>query len=88
MDANHALEPRNADIITVGDWIITFILLGIPVVNIILMCLWAFGDGAPASKKNFALASLIITAVSIAIGIGIALMGGLFFQGLSSLQDF
>ena len=89
MDSNQTLDHHNHDIVTVGDWIVTFILLGIPVVNIILMCLWAFGDSAPLSKKNFALASLIVTAVSIAIGIVFALLGGLTLWGIgNSLQDF
>lgn len=63
---------RHPGVVTTGDWILTLILLGVPLMNIILICLRAFGDGAPQNKK-FALARLILTAIGIAIGVVVAL---------------
>ena len=57
------LLPRkvanNNDVITTGDWVIVYLIMGIPLVNIIMLFVWAFGGGTPASKANWAKASLI-----------------------------
>jgi hypothetical protein len=55
--------------VSVGEWILTFILLAIPLVNIIMLFVWAFGDSAQPSKKTFAKAQLIIFAVIICLSI-------------------
>ena len=57
------LLPRkvtnNNDVITTGNWVIVYLIMGIPLVNIIMLFVWAFGGGTPASKANWAKASLI-----------------------------
>ncbi len=45
--------------VSVGDWMLTYLLMCIPLVNIIMLLVWAFGGGAPESKSNWAKASLI-----------------------------
>jgi membrane protein YdbS with pleckstrin-like domain len=55
--------------VSVGDWILTFILLAIPLVNIIMLFVWAFGESAQPSKKTFAKAQLIIFGVIICLSI-------------------
>lgn len=67
---NNPTEDRT---ITVGDWLITLILLAIPVVNLIMLIIWAVGDATPLSKRNYAKASLIL----IGIGIGLAILFGI-----------
>ena len=58
---------NNKDV-SIGDWILTLILTSIPIVNIVMLCIWAFGgDNTPVSKKNWAKATLITAAVSIGI---------------------
>ncbi len=52
-------NSQNDQIVTMGDWIITFILSGIPVVGFIMILVWAFGGGAKLSKRNYARAALI-----------------------------
>jgi uncharacterized membrane protein YvbJ len=57
--------------ISFGNWMGTLLLPFIPVVGIfiyiVMMFVWAFGNDTPASKKNWARASLIVTAVSIVL---------------------
>ena len=48
-----------------GDWIKTLLLLIIPVANIILLFVWAFGDRANINKKNFSRAYLLLVAIVI-----------------------
>ena len=45
---------------SIGDWIITFIISYIPLVGFIMLFVWAFVDGAHPSKKTWAQASLIM----------------------------
>jgi len=47
------------------DWLITYLLLLIPIVNIVLMFFWAFGNDVNQSKKTFFQAQLIMLAVGL-----------------------
>jgi membrane-associated HD superfamily phosphohydrolase len=52
---------------SIGDWLITFIITAIPLVGFIMMFVWAFGDGSHPSKKTWAQAALIMTVISIVL---------------------
>jgi len=56
-------NSQNDQIVSMGDWIVTFILSGIPVVGFIMILVWAFGGGAKISKRNYARAALIFAVV-------------------------
>lgn len=49
--------------IPITEWIITFFLLAIPILNIILLVIWSFSRDTNPSKANFAKAYLIILLV-------------------------
>jgi len=61
------MSAEKKSVVTIGDWIITFILMAIPVVNIIMIFVWAFGSGAPESKANWAKAVLIWFLIGIVL---------------------
>jgi hypothetical protein len=44
---------------SVGDWIVTFLILSIPVVNLIVLLIWAFSNDTNPIKANFSKAALI-----------------------------
>jgi hypothetical protein len=60
--------------ISVGNWIVTFILLAIPLVNIIMLIVWAASGSTHPSKKSFARAYLILIGVIFVIAIAAALI--------------
>lgn len=60
------MDQNNTKIMLVKDWLITLILLIIPLVNIILLFVWAFSEGN-IIRKNFAKAQLIMVAIAIAL---------------------
>lgn len=74
------MEETTYKPVTVGNWLLTSFLLCIPLVNIILLFVWAFGSNTPISKANWAKAALIWALISIilyvllfmVIGIGAA----------------
>lgn len=60
--------------VSVGNWILTFILLAIPLVNLIMLIVWAVGATTHPSKKTFAQAYLIIFLIVFCIGVLFALI--------------
>ena len=60
-------ETINNQAMTLKDWIITYLLLLIPVANIVLMFIWAFGKDTNPSKKTYFQAQLIILAVLLVL---------------------
>ena len=76
-------NPQNLEPVSVGTWVGILLLMCIPCVNIILLFVWAFGDGKE-SRKNWAKAQLIILAVVIVIYIILIFAFGAFFAGLMS----
>jgi hypothetical protein len=73
-------QPVNPPPVTLGDWIITFIITAIPLVNIIMLFVWAFGDTNP-SKANWAKASLIFMLIAVVIYFFIFIIFGVAFLG-------
>ena len=72
MENSSSREPTS-----VGGWIVTFILLSIPIVNIIMLIIWLIGDTEP-SKKNFLIASIVYALL-------VAVLFMLFGAGLVGL---
>ena len=64
--------------VSVGEWMLTMLICFIPVVNIVMLFVWAFGPNTNASKANWAKASLIWMLVGIVLSI-------LFIGALMSL---
>ena len=68
---------------TVGDWLITMLILIIPIVNIVMLFIWAFGS--PDTRRNYARASLIWMAIGIVLMI---IFYGAVFAFIFSLNSY
>ena len=69
---------------TVGEWIVTLLLMCIPCANIILAFVWAFSSSEKKSKSNFFKAYLIMMLVVLVIYIVfIIIFGAAFFSAFS-----
>lgn len=53
----------------VGQWFGTMLLMCIPLVNFILMFVWAFGSNVNPSKKTFFRASLLLAVIVAGLGL-------------------
>jgi len=76
-------QVTNYTPMTIGDWIITLIITYIPFIGLIMLFVWAFGDGTHPSKKTWAQAALIMVAISIILaivffGLLASILGGIF----------
>jgi len=61
------VPQKNQSVVTIGDWIITFLLTAIPLVGFIMLFVWAFGNNTAESKANWAKAALIWYLISIVL---------------------
>jgi len=64
--------------VSVGNWMLTMLLMSIPLINIILLFVWAFGSDTEVSKANWAKAALIWLLI------GIIPMALLLFLGIGT----
>lgn len=51
--------PGLEAVVSVGEWLVTLLIASIPVVNIIMLLIWAFSGNTKLSKANWAKATLI-----------------------------
>lgn len=64
--------------ITVANWIFTFVILSVPLVNVLMLIIWAVGGTAHPSKKAFAQAFFVMLGISVCIGALVGLLWPVF----------
>ena len=74
---NAQLAERESSPISLGDWMITLLILCIPLVGIIMLFVWGFADGTHPSKRNFCRAYLIWMLIGIVVFVLFMIMGGM-----------
>ncbi len=62
--------------VSMGEWMVTLLLMAIPIVNLIMVLVWAFGGGAPLSKANWAKAMLVWMLIGIVLWVVLAVFMG------------
>lgn len=65
MEYQERAGHENRSVVSIGDWIVTMIIMVIPVINFIMLFVWAFSGGTPKSKSNWAKATLIFMILGI-----------------------
>lgn len=65
---------------SVGQWLITFLLLCIPLLNIIMLFIWAFDS--TSARRNFSRAQLILMGIMMVLWICLIVLMLIF--GMSS----
>ena len=76
-DQHNAVQP-----VSVGDWVLTLLIMSLPLIGVIMLFVWAFSSGTHPSKANFAKASLIWIAIAVGITVLLMMMG--VFGGMMS----
>jgi hypothetical protein len=76
---------NKAEEVTLGDWMITILLSAIPIVNLVMLFVWAFGASTNPSKANWAKATLIWMAIGIVLFVlFMVVIGTAIFSGMES----
>ncbi len=79
---NYTPQPRQFKSLTIGDWLITFLIQAIPVIGFIMLFVWAFGSDTHPSKKTWAQATLIFFAIVVVFTIVFFIVLGGFFMSM------
>ena len=82
MDQRATYENRenyttNAEVVSLKEWLITMLILCVPLVNIVMIFVWAFSRSTNPSKSNFFKAQLIFMLIGIVLWV-------LFFGAIMS----
>ncbi|NLL90894.1 MAG: zinc ribbon domain-containing protein [Ruminococcaceae bacterium] len=70
--------------VSVGAFIGVMLLMAVPLVNLIMLFVWAFGSSTKINLKNYARASLILTLIGIVLAILFSLVLGSVISGIFS----
>ena len=72
MDTSYEQDQQG---ISTGNWIVTLIILAVPLVNIVMLFYWAFSASTYPSKRTYARANLIVGAAALALYLVFLLFG-------------
>ena len=74
MNGQNQIGHQQAPIVSVKEWLITNLILMIPLVNIVMMLVWAFGSNTNPNKANYFKAALILFAIVMVIYLVLAVV--------------
>ncbi|WP_224753291.1 hypothetical protein [Paenibacillus terricola] len=60
-------KPNVAEVVSVKEWLIASLIMIIPIVNIIMMFVWAFGGNANPNKANYFKAALLMALIVLVL---------------------
>jgi hypothetical protein len=63
--------------VTMGNWMITLLVLAIPLVNIVMLFYWAFTSSTNPSKRSYCQAMLMFALIALGIVAVAAIIGAL-----------
>lgn len=74
MTEQNQIGHQQVPIVSVKEWLITNLILMIPLVNIVMMLVWAFSSNTNPNKANYFKATLILFAIVMAIYLVLAVV--------------
>jgi len=78
---------QQSEEVTFGDWMVTLLLSYIPIVNLVMLLIWAFGSSTNPSKANWAKASLVWMVIGVVFAILIfVVIGTAIFSSMESFE--
>ncbi len=82
-------DNSNQKPMSVKDWLITLVIMMIPLVGFIMLFVYAFSDNENVNKKNWAKAQLIVMAVVLGLlFLFFILFGAVFASALAGSHSY
>ena len=66
---------QQAPIVSIKEWLITNLIMMIPLVNIVMMLVWAFGSNTNPNKANYFKATLILFVIYLVLAAAVVIFG-------------
>ena len=79
---NNFQATQKEEIMSIGQWLLTTFVMAIPLVGLIMIFVWGFGQGNK-NRANYCKAMLVWCAVGIALSF---MFGAAIFGALASLS--
>ena len=54
---------------SVGDWLITVIILALPLIGLIMLFVWGFGSSGNINRRNYCRATLVFALIIVALSL-------------------
>ena len=83
MIEQNQIGHQQAPVVSVKEWLLTNLIMMIPLVNIVMMLVWAFGSNTNPNKANYFKATLILFAIVMVIYLVLAVV---FFGSVAANQ--
>lgn len=74
MNGQNQIGHQQAPVVSIKEWLLTNLIMMIPLVNIVMMLVWAFGSNTNPNKANYFKAALILFAIVMAIYLVLAVV--------------
>lgn len=81
-----SFENPNQKPMSVKDWLITFLIMAIPIVGLVMLFVYAFGNNDNVNKQNWAKAQLIMMAIVLGLLFLFFLIFGSIFAAAMASQ--
>lgn len=77
---------KTSEVMSVGQYILMFILSAIPVVNVICWIVWLVSPNTNKNKKNYIIAVIVLWAIAIILGVVVGVIAGV--AGVDLMSQF
>ncbi len=81
-DTTH-LQGYDQKPMSVGDWLITVVILALPLVGLIMLFVWGFGSSGNINRRNYCRATLILALIIFVL----TLLFLFVFGGMAALMS-
>ena len=83
MNGQNQIDRPQAPVVSISEWLVTSLIMMIPLVNLIMMLVWAFSSNTNPNKANYFKAALILFAIVMVIYLVLAVV---FFGSVAANQ--
>ncbi|WKY46497.1 zinc ribbon domain-containing protein [Eubacteriaceae bacterium ES3] len=82
-------KEEMSPVLSLGEWMLTLLLLIIPIVNLVMLIIWSADSGTNPSKRHFAQAQLIFMGIGIVLSIIFSLLfAAIFVSTMGSMMYY
>ena len=75
MIEQNQIGHQQAPIVSIKEWLITNLIMMIPLVNLIMMLVWAFSSNTNPNKANYFKAALILFVIYLVLAVAVVIFG-------------